>query len=439
MSLLGLTLAYLRQRPVAALLSGLLLALGVATVVALLLFGAQMQDRLTRDAKGIELVVGAKGSPLQLVLSAVYHADIPTGNILLKDAKPLLAHPQVRQAIPLALGDSVQGVRIVGTDHRYPAHYGAMLADGKLWEAPFEAVLGATAASRLALAVGDSFESVHGLVPGGPGHEEVYQVVGTLAPTGTVVDRLALTSIESVWAVHEEHDGAHEAGEEHAEHDRGEEHETHEHDEEHAEHEPDEEHEAHEHDEEEHAEHDEEEREITALLLAFKSPVAALTLPRAINQTTPMMAASPAFESARLFALMGVGLDVLRGFGALLIVSAGLGVLVAMGNALERRQGDLALLRCLGAPRRWILGQLLLEGLLLTGAGLVLGLILGHGAVELLGRSLPQARDLGLTGALFLWSELWLALGALALGALAALPAAWRAYRSDVARALALG
>ncbi|MCG8361515.1 MAG: ABC transporter permease, partial [Kiloniellales bacterium] len=123
MSLLGLTLAYLRQRPVAALLSGLLLALGVATVVALLLFGAQMQDRLTRDAKGIELVVGAKGSPLQLVLSAVYHADIPTGNILLKDAKPLLAHPQVRQAIPLALGDSVQGVRIVGTDHRYPAHY----------------------------------------------------------------------------------------------------------------------------------------------------------------------------------------------------------------------------------------------------------------------------------------------------------------------------
>ena len=393
MNVLGLTVAYLRERPVAAALNGTLLALGVATVSALLLFGAQMQDRLTRDAKGIELVVGAKGSPLQLVLSAVYHADIPTGNIRLTDAEPLLDHPQVRLVIPLAMGDSVQGVRIVGTDHRYPAHYGAKMADGRLWEVPLEAVLGAAAARRMSLAVGDEFESVHGIAPGGPGHDEHYTVVGVLAPTGTVIDRLALTSIESVWEVHEGH-GVPPVNDE---------------------------------------------REITALLLAFKSPVTALTLPRLINQTTPMMAASPAFESARLFALMGVGLDVLRGFGGLLIVSAGLGVLVAMGNALERRRGDLAVLRCLGASPRWVVSQLLLEGVLLTAAGVALGLALGHGAVEVLGRVLPQARDLGLTGAIVLRAEAWLVLGALALGALAALPAAWRAYRSDVAKMLALG
>ena len=110
-----------------------------------------------------------------------------------------------------------------------------------------------------------------------------------------------------------------------------------------------------------------------------------------------------------------------------------------LGNALERRRGDLAILRCLGAPPRWILGQLLLEALILTGAGVLLGLLIGHGAVELLGGALPQDRDLGLTGALFLWEELWLALGALVLGALAALPAGWRAYRSDVSRVLSTG
>jgi len=399
MSLFALTLAYLRQRPVASLLNGILLALGVATVTVLLLFGAQVEDRLTRDARGIELVVGAKGSPLQLVLSAVYQADIPTGNILLADAQRLIAHPQVRSAIPLALGDSVGGVRIVGTDHGYPAHYGASLAEGRLWQAPFEAVLGATAARRLELDVDDSFKGAHGLAPGGPGHAQAYRVVGVLAPTGTVVDRLALTAIETVWEVHADHVAPPSGGEGLGEG----------------------------------------RREITALLLALKSPVAALTLPRLINQTTPMMAASPAFQAARLFVLMGVGLDVLRGFGGLLIVSAGLGVLVAMGNALERRQGDLAILRCLGAPPRWILGQLLLEGLMLTAAGVALGLVLGHGAVELFGRLLPRARDLDITGAMFLPAEAWLALGALAIGALAALPAAWRAYRGDVARALALG
>ena len=391
MTIFGLTFAYLRYRPMVALLNGLLLALGIATVVALLLFATQMQERLSRDAKGIELVVGAKGSPLQLVLSAVYHADIPTGNIRLADAEALLAHPQLKQAVPLALGDSVEGLRIVGTDRRYADLYGAAVSEGRLWQAPFEVTLGATAARRMKLSLDDHFESVHGLVPGGPDHEEEYRVVGILAPTGTVIDRLVLTSVESVWEAHAGHALSGGGGG----------------------------------------------KEITAVLLAFKSPVAALTLPRMINQTTPMMAASPAFESARLFSLLGVGLDVLYGFGGLLIASAGLGVLVSLSNALENRQADLAILRCLGASPRWILGQLLLEGTLLTAAGLLLGLALGHSAIELFGRFLPQAQDLGLSGARFLWSELWLALAALGLGALAALPAAWRAYRKDIARTLA--
>src|SRR5690242_9624619 len=165
---------------------------------------AQIEERMTRDARGIDLVVGAKGSPMQLVLSAVFHLDVPTGNIPLTEATKLAANRAVKKAIPLALGDSYRGFRIVGSSHDYPAHYGARIADGGLWAAPMEAVLGAEVAARSGLKIGATFTGAHGLGEGGDEHEkEAYKVVGILAPGGTVLDRLVLTSIESVWEVHE--------------------------------------------------------------------------------------------------------------------------------------------------------------------------------------------------------------------------------------------
>src|SRR4029079_14920989 len=174
----------------------------------LLLATAQLEERMGRDARGIDLVAGAKGSPMQLVLSAVFHLDGPTGNIPLAAAQALERSPAVKKSIPLALGDSFRGHRVVGTSHDYPAHYGAKLAAGQLWNAPMEAVLGADVAMQARLAVGSTFTGAHGLAEGGDLHEqEPFKVVGVLAPTGTVLDRLVLTSIESVWEIHE-HGGA---------------------------------------------------------------------------------------------------------------------------------------------------------------------------------------------------------------------------------------
>ena len=204
MTLAGLSLAYLRARPLSSALNLLLLALGTATITVLLLTTEQLENRMTRDARGIDLVVGAKGSPMQLVLSAVFHLDAPTGNIPLADANALAKNRMVKQAIPLALGDSYKGFRIVGSNHDYPTLYGARVADGRLWSAPMEATLGAEVAARTKLAAGAKFAGAHGLGEGGDEHEkEPYQVVGVLAPTGTVLDRLVLTSVESVWEVHE--------------------------------------------------------------------------------------------------------------------------------------------------------------------------------------------------------------------------------------------
>jgi putative ABC transport system permease protein len=411
MNLLALSLAYIRARALNALLNLLLLALGIGTIVLLILFSARLEERLTRDARGIDLVIGAKGSPLQLILSSIYQADFPTGNIPLAEVERWRRHPLVARAIPLAMGDNLAGFRIVGTEHAYPEHYGAALADGRLWQAPFEATLGARVAAETGLRVGDRFIGSHGLGGAGAEHgSHPYTVVGVLLPSASVVDRLVLTAIESVWAVHGMEP-----------------------------HEEDAEHEEHEGEHDEAAGHADEQRplEITSLLLHFRSPLGAVELPRLVNQESALQAASPALESARLLSLVGIGLDTMRAFGLLLVASAGLGVLIALSNAMQERRYDLAVMRTLGASRRTLLAQPLLEGLILAAGGALLGLLLGHGVAELLGRLLPQARDMGLTGLTWRAEELAVVGLALGVGLLAALIPAVQAYRTDIAATLA--
>ena len=390
-SLLRISFAYLRAKPLATALNLLLLALGIATIAVLMLATRQIEERMGRDARGIDLVAGAKGSPMQLVLAAIFHLDAPAGNIPLADALQLAKHRLVKRAIPMALGDSVRGFRVVGTNHDYVALYGARLAAGALWAKPMQAVLGAEAARALRLGVGAKFAGAHGLGEGGEAHEEAYEVSGVLAPTGTVIDRVVLTSVESVWEVHEH--GKPAAGE----------------------------------------------REITALLIQYASPLAAATLPRAVNASATLQAASPAYESARLFRMLGVGVEVLRAFGLVLVLAAGLSVFIALTNALEERRYDLAVMRMLGASRARLMGLLLTEALVLSAAGAALGLGLGHALTELLGAALRAQQQVPVTGWAWSSAELWLIGLALAVGVLAALLPAWRASRAQVAPVLAEG
>ncbi len=416
MSPLGLTLAYLRRDAPAAALSVVLLAVGIATVTVLLLLTHQLQDRLTRDAEGIDLVVGAKGSPMQLILAGIFHLDAPTGNIPLEEARWVADHPLVAETIPLALGDSFRGARIVGTEHAYVEHYGGELAEGRLWESDMEAVLGARMAERAGLETGDRFVGVHGITAADDGAGEVhddrpYTITGVLAPTGTVLDRLVLVSVESVWHVHD-HDGdtAPGDGDDHG-HDSGEARDT-----------------AHADD-----------RELTMQLVSYRSPLAAVTLPRAVNERGPLQAASPSRQIQRLMGLLGFGFDALRTLGWLLVGLATLGVFIGLYSAMRHRRRDLALLRLLGASRARLFGQTLFEGVALTLAGTLLGLCLGHVAAELLGQGLRPTEQLAITGRVFVMEELWLLLLALPVGAAAALVPAIQAYRTDVAETLGRG
>jgi putative ABC transport system permease protein len=426
MSNLGLIFAYVRERWFTSLLHLLMLAIGIAAATALLLFSAQANDRLARDARGVDLVVGAKGSPLQLVLSAVFHADAPTGNITQADAARIAKDPLVKKAIPVGLGDALRGHRIVGAPAEIIGFYGAKIGKGRAYAAPFEAVLGAQTAARLTLKVGDTFVGAHGLGEGGAEHaEHPYTVVGVLAPTGAVVDRLVLTSLESVWQVHtpvgpmdariggvqgpavakaDEHDHAPDHAPDHAED------------------------EAHNH---------RDDREVTAVLVATRSPIGAPRLKRQINQSTDLLAARPAEEATRLFALIGTGIDLIRVFAVILIAAAIASVFATLLAALNARRGEVALLRAMGATRGDVFAVLLGQGLAIGVAGVALGLAGGHGLLNLLAATSEQARDFGVTGLSWHPGEWVILAGGVLAGALAALAPAIAAYRTDIAKTLA--
>jgi putative ABC transport system permease protein len=393
-----LTVAQLLRKPLQTVLAVVLLALGVATLVFVVLVHGQLSRQLARDAEGIDLVVGAKGSPLQLILSAVYHIDIPTGNVALAAVDQLRANRLIAQVIPVSLGDNFRGFRIVGSEPTLIEHYRGRLAAGALWTAPMEAVLGAEVAHATGLSLASTFAGSHGLTAGGATHEESkYTVVGILMPTGTVLERLVITDKSSVWRVH--------AGEP--------------------------------------ADADERaileaDREVTALLVRYASPMAAAIVPRQVNAESRLMAASPASELARLFAVVGVGINTMRVFAAVLMASSLLALFVTLYNALEERRYDIAIMRLLGASRSRIAVLMMLEAWLLALVAIVVGLLIGLVAVALVSYWLTQARALSVT-AHVTPDLLWIGIVALLVATIAALLPAWRAGRMDVAQTLAKG
>jgi len=402
MNLLSLSWRYLWSRPLATALNLLLLTLGLATLAFVLLAQDRVERAFERDLQGIDLVVGAKGSPLQLILAGLFHLDVPPGNVALVDVQALARHPQVAQVIPLSLGDSLQAFRIVGTTADYVAHFGAGLAQGGLWSAPMQAVLGAQVAQVTGLAVGQAFAGAHGLGGGGHLHEDTpYTVTGVLQPCGCVLDRLVLTDTASVWAVHEglapgefeslsaEDRSAIEA-----------------------------------------------EREVTLALVRYRTPLAAVSLPRLVNTTTKMQAAAPAVEVTRLLSLLGVGTRLLQGLGAVLLVVAGLSVFIALWGAVRERRADIAMLRMLGAPPRRVGALLLLEALWLALLACGLALLLSQALAWFAGDLWSASQGLIVNPwsvPAALWSVPALALGVALLAA--ALPAI-SAYRVDVAALL---
>ena len=359
----------------------------------LLLVSSQLDRAFDKDLAGIDVVVGAKGSPMQLILCGVFQIDVPPGNIPLKAVKALEKNPLLASIIPISLGDNLRGFRIVGTSTAYIDHYGAQLAQGNLWTHPMQVVVGSIVAQKLGIQIGTTFAGSHGLAAGGPLHgDSLYTVVGILQPSGGVIDRLIITDTASVWKVHEDYTALN--------------------------------------DEDRKAMEDE--REVTMALIQYKTPLAAMSFPRMINTTTEMQAAAPAVEISRLLNMLGIGTDVLRAFAGVLLLTAGLSVFIALWSAVRERRSDLALLRMLGAPPAKIAALLLGEALWLGILSACIGLAGGQALTALIGWMLQLDNSLLIGGLVWPLELLWIPALACAISLAAAVLPAVGAYRVSV-------
>lgn len=412
--MLGLALAYLRDKPLTTLLNILLLGLATATLIILVTVSTQLGTRIDRDAKGIDLVVGAKGSPLQLILSSIYQIDSPTGNIPVESVDLLRKDPSVARVVPLALGDNFRGFRIVGTEAAYLDIYGAKLVSGRMNLASGEAILGADVVQTTGATLGQKFVGSHGLgSEEGAGEHKAnpFTTVGTLVRTGTVIDRLIITSIPSIWDVHG------------IEHEKSEDHDEAGHD--------------HEHEAEAVETREVLPAEVTALLVTYRNATGAIRIPSFVNAQQKLQSAVPAIETTRLLSFLGAGLDAVQLLAWLIAFTGGLSIFVALLGAMDAREGDLALLRVMGATRSSVFGTVLVEGLITAGLGAVLGLLLGHLAIAVAISNFKRLEQIGLDPFAFHQAELAIILGVLAIGIVAALIPAIRLFKTDLNRALA--
>ena len=311
----------------------LLMILGMTIITVSILVNQITKDTFNKNNPNLDVIVGAKGSPLQLVLSSIHHIDIPTGNISYKNAKNIIKHPAIKFGVPISLGDNFQNFRIVGTEKKFFKLYNAQIETGSIWRKPMQSVIGFNVANSTKLKIDKFFVGSHGLIDTGDVHaEQPYKVVGVLKKTGTILDNLIITSLDSVWLLHSNKNDI---------------------------------------------KNSRDSLEVTALLLKYKNKTSAFSFPRLINRNTNMQAASPNLEISKLFKLTGEAHKAINYLSILIVSLSFAGILFTLLNNISERRYDLAVLRTLGFSKEKIFSIILIEGMTISFLGSFIGLIFG--------------------------------------------------------------
>ena len=396
------------------------MSLGVGIISILLILNNHIEKQLDNNLRSIDMVVGAKGSPLQLILSSVYHLDKPTGNISYKEAKSLNKNILVDFTIPLSYGDTYKGYRIVGTNEKYFDLYNLELSKGEKWSKSMQVVLGSSVASNKNLKVGDKFFGTHGFDDHGHIHDNhAYLVVGILKKSYSVADNLILTNLKSVWQVHEEPDDFED---------------DHSHD--HSSHDQSHDHHSHDHSSHDHHSYDDSNKMITAMLVKFKSPVGLVQIPRKINEETNMQAAIPLFEINRLTSLIGFGINTINIIALIIMLVSGISIFITLFNSLKKRRFELALMRVHGATRIQLIKLIFLEGLSLSVLGTIFGLLISRFSLVIISSFTNQNQSFTNIDLSMINSELLLLIAALIIGFIASLIPALSVYKINIPKIL---
>ncbi|MEN9333723.1 MAG: hypothetical protein RLY35_903 [Bacteroidota bacterium] len=435
MNLIGLAFKNIRHQWLDTLLSVILLAFGLGTVSMLVLVEKQTTEQFNKNIKDIDMVLGAKGSPLQLILANVYHVDAPTGNIKVGDARIVTENPTIERAIPLAYGDNFEQWRIVGTDQGYPDHYEMKLAQGKTFQSDYEACIGADVAKSTGLKLGAPFLSTHGLDQAENdeehAHHHNYTVVGIYESSGTVIDKLILTPVSTVWHAHEDQEV--EEAEKPSEADttlavekiviknnpptmrkgplmmlR-----------------PAKERKASPNDN----------KEVTAYLLKKRTPMAQMILPNLIKETN-MQLALPAIEINRLSESFGLGMDTIKAIAMVIIALSFVSIFISLFNALRKRKKEIAIMRTMGASRIKVFMLIQLEGILLVIIGGALAWGLSRLGLSILSQQLNNNFHYTFNIKDGSIQELYLLGAAIIAGIVACFIPAFQAYKMDISKTL---
>ncbi len=403
MTLVQIALRYLRARWFPNLLTAACVSLGVGLLVAVIVVARGVKEGLILGTSPYEMIVGAKGSATQVVLSTVFFLDVPTGNIPFRVYRDLRQHPRVTLLVPVNLGDSHKGFRIVGTTRDYfipvfqlgRREHRLQIAEGRLFAKDYETVIGAIAAQETGLTLGDRFRGIHGLAAGigeEPVHEEQYMVVGILAPSSTAADRAIFTTMGSVWAVHglptvplEELLSKGEGP------------------------------------------------PITALFLRAKSLMDLMLLASQLNAGPDAQAVFPGRIMDRLFTMFDTGETIVEAIALMVLIVAAITISLSVFGATIERQRELATVRALGAHPGTLVYLLLWESAMISLLGTVAGLGLGRAAAYGASRIIEASSGIYVPVWQFSLLEPLILGGMALLGILAGLIPGLMAYRMEVA------
>lgn len=410
MSLWHIAWSYLWNRKLTTCLTILSVALAVGLISAVLTLREETRKRFEDESQAFDLVVGQKGSPLQLVLSSVYFMDNPTGNINISELHRLQADTEyVQAAFPINLGDTYATFRIVGTvpelmSHSWEDTRGNLrepfkFAEGKVFEKEMEVVIGAGVARQTGLQLGDTFESTHGFVEVAKEmalvdhSEHPYTVVGILKASDSPFDRAIFTALESTWHAHEK-----EAAEQGID----------------------------------------PRSQVTSVLLQLQSPVQRFEYQQQIQDNTGVMAVVPVNEIKKLYDnLLATVKTIMLAIGYLVVVISAISILIGLYLSILQRKRDLAVMRALGASSFEIFGAVIIEAFWVTMLGIGSGWLIGRLVTYGFGKVLEAQYGLVISSFGITRDEINAFATVALVGLVAGILPAWQAYDSDVASDLA--
>ncbi|BAP81263.1 ABC transporter permease [Pseudomonas sp. MT-1] len=419
MYLLRLALASLNNRRFTALLTVFAIALSVCLLLAVERVRTEARASFASTISGTDLIVGARSGSVNLLLYSVFRIGNATNNIRWESFEHFAEHPRVSWAIPISLGDSHRGYRVMGTSSAYFDHYRygrkqpLQLAQGRPFaEDPFEVVLGAEVAEALKYTLDDQLVLAHGVATVSlvKHDDKPFRVVGILKHTGTPVDRTLHINLAGMEALHIDWQNGMPA--------RG----------------------AARIDAEQARQLDLQPKQITAFMLGLNSKIATFTLQREINgyRGEPLLAILPGVALQELWSLMGTAEQALFVVSLFVVLTGLIGMLTAILTSLNERRREMAILRSVGARPWHIAGLLVVEAFSLALAGALFGLLLLYVAIAVAQGPLQSHYGLYLPLALPSVYEWSLLAGILLAGLLMGCVPAWRAYRQSLADGLSI-